>query len=63
MKVNQKLLMGAQDHLFGKVNQSLAEVNKMFPSLNITFNLKWEVDDNVNSENNIVRSRNLATKK
>lgn len=45
------------------VKQSLVEVNNMFPSLGITFNLKWEVDDNVDSEDNTDRSGNMASEK
>ena len=45
------------------VEQSLVEVNKMFPSLNITFKLRWEVEDNVNSEDNTDRSGNMASEK
>ena len=43
------------------VNQSLVEVNRMFPSLGITFNLKWEVEENVGSEDNTDRSGNMAS--
>ena len=45
------------------VKQSLVEVNKMFPSLNITFDLRWEVEDNVNSKDNTDRSGNLVAEK
>lgn len=42
------------------VNQSLVEVKKMFPELNITFNLRWEVQEDVTGKNNTDRSGNDA---
>ena len=42
------------------VEQSLVEVRKMFPKLNITFNLRWEVQEDVTGENNTDRSGNDA---
>ena len=43
------------------VNDSLKNVKKLYPQLDITFKLRWEVEDNVNSENNTDRSGNMAS--
>ena len=43
------------------VNDSLKNVKKLYPQLDITFKLRWEAEDNVNGENNADRSGNLAS--
>lgn len=42
------------------INDSLKEVKKLYPDLNITFKLRWEVDTDVDSENNDVRTGNSS---
>lgn len=34
------------------LESSIKNVNKLYPELNITFKLRWEVDENVNNEDN-----------
>lgn len=43
------------------INDSLKEVKKLYPELDITFKLRWEVDKNVTGENNNDRSGNLSS--
>lgn len=45
------------------IKASLANVKKLYPDLNITFKLRWEVNENVTSENNDSRTRNLASER
>ena len=42
------------------VNDSLKNVKKLYPQLDITFKLRWEVNENVTSENNDSRPGNMA---
>ena len=41
------------------IEASLAEVKKLYPELEITFKLRWEVDTDVNNETNIDRPGNI----
>ena len=43
------------------VNSSLADVKKLYPQLDITFRLKWEVNEDVNNESNSSRSGKLSS--
>lgn len=45
------------------IKASLANVKKLYPDLNITFKLRWEVNDNVTSKNNNNRSGNMASER
>lgn len=45
------------------IKASLANVKKLYPDLNITFKLRWEVNDNVTGENNNNRSGNTASER
>lgn len=45
------------------VKASLANVKKLYPDLNITFKLRWEVNENVTGKDNIDRSGNMASEK
>lgn len=42
------------------IESSLKKVKALYPDLDITFKLRWEVDENGNSENNNARSGNSA---
>ena len=42
------------------INDSIKEVKKLYPDLQLSFRLRWEVDDNVTGEDNNDRSGNLA---
>ena len=42
------------------IKSSLKNVKALYPSLNIGFRLRWEVDDNVDSKDNTDRSRDLS---
>ena len=41
------------------IKQSLVEVKKMFPELDITFKLRWEVEEDVTGKNNVDRNWNI----
>lgn len=43
------------------VNDSLKNVKKLYPQLDITFKLRWEVNSNVNNEGDTSGNRNLST--
>lgn len=45
------------------VKASLANVKKLYPDLNITFKLRWEVNDNVTGKDNNDRSGNMASER
>ncbi len=48
------------------IEDSLKNVEKLYPDLNITFKLRWDIEqevNNVNSENNNDRSGNMASEK
>ena len=42
------------------IESSIKNVKKLYPDLDITFKLRWEVSDNVNSQDNTDRSGNLS---
>lgn len=42
------------------INDSIKEVKKLYPDLQLSFRLRWEVDDNVTGKNNNDRPRNMA---
>lgn len=42
------------------INDSIKEVKKLYPDLQLSFRLRWEVDDNVTSKDNNDRSGNMA---
>lgn len=42
------------------IESSITNVKKLYPDLDITFKLRWEVSDNVNSKDNADRSGNVS---
>lgn len=42
------------------IESSIKNVKKLYPDLDITFKLRWEVSDNVNSKDNADRSGNVS---
>lgn len=42
------------------INDSIKEVKKLYPDLQLSFRLRWEVDENVTGENNNDRPGNMA---
>lgn len=42
------------------IESSIKNVKKLYPDLDITFNLRWEVSDNVNSKDNADRTGNVS---
>lgn len=42
------------------IESSIKNVKKLYPDLDITFKLRWEVSDNVNSKDNTDRSGNVS---
>lgn len=42
------------------INDSIKEVKKLYPDLQLSFRLRWEVDDNVTGKDNNDRPRNMA---
>ena len=42
------------------INDSIKEVKKLYPDLQLSFRLRWEVDDNVTGENNNDRDGRMA---
>lgn len=42
------------------INDSIKEVKKLYPDLQLSFRLRWEVDDNVTGKDNTDRPRNMA---
>lgn len=42
------------------INDSIKEVKKLYPDLQLSFRLRWEVDDNVTGEDNNDGPRNVA---
>lgn len=42
------------------INDSIKEVKKLYPDLQLSFRLRWEVEENVTGENNTDRTGNLA---
>lgn len=45
------------------IESSLKEVKKLYPELDITFRLRWEVEENVSGKDNNDRSGNMAQSK
>lgn len=43
------------------VNSSLVDVKNLYPQLDITFRLRWEVNEDVNNESNTSGSRNVSS--
>ena len=44
------------------IESSIKNVKKLYPDLDITFKLRWEVSDNVNSQDNTDRAGKLSSK-